>query len=230
MRKSNEKISLKKWENPTEFLLPLDREFDHCWVEKGGEWKEIRSDSSFIFASNRVSSSSRLRIRFVSACAVQAADKEESEERGKEVLTTMRRELFSGKWTIFLVGDYVSLATVNYTTSGIGFVYWGRWMERYRHFERIDRQTFDILAEEEDPSSGLSRTDCVSSLSPIARISCQSTRRLVSGSSYCDSVLLADPSLGPTNHDNSSIVYRISFSCKLIIFIARKMESNLSRS
>lgn len=69
MRKSNEKISLKKWENPTEFLLPLDREFDHCWVEKGGEWKEIRSDSSFIFASNRVSSSSRLRIRFVSVCA-----------------------------------------------------------------------------------------------------------------------------------------------------------------
>lgn len=110
----------------------------------------------------------------------------------------MRRELFSGRWTIFLVGDYVSLATVNYTTSGIGFVYWGRWMERYRHFERIDRQTFDILAEEEDPSFGLSRTDCVSSLSPIARISCQSTRRLVSGSSYCDdSVLLARPEPWP---------------------------------
>lgn len=31
----------------------------------------------FIFASNRVSPSSRLGIRFVSACAVQGADKEE---------------------------------------------------------------------------------------------------------------------------------------------------------
>lgn len=146
--------------------------------------------------------------------------------------------LFSGRWTIFQVSDYVSLPQLERLITAraelVSFIGLDGWKGIVVSSEPIGRRSISSwisAEEEEDPSSGLSRTDCVSSLSPIARISCQSTRRLVSGFSHCDdSVLLADPSLGPTNHDNSSIVYRISFSCKLIILIVRKIESNLSRS
>lgn len=144
--------------------------------------------------------------------------------------------LFSGRWTIFQVSDYVSLPQLERLITAraelVSFIgASARWKGIVISIGRRSISSWISAEEEEDPSSGLSRTDCVSSLSPIARISCQSTRRLVSGFSHCDdSVLLADPSLGPTNHDNSSIVYRISFSCKLIILIVRKIESNLSRS
>lgn len=144
--------------------------------------------------------------------------------------------LFSGRWTIFQVSDYVSLPQLERLITAqaelVSFIgASARWKGIVISIGRRSISSWISAEEEEDPSSGLSRTDCVSSLSPIARISCQSTRRLVSGFSHSDdSVLLADPSLGPTNHDNSSIVYRISFSCKLIILIVRKIESNLSRS
>lgn len=55
----------------------------------------------------------------------------------------------------------------------------------YRHFERTDSESMpdvDVLLLDIDrgPSSGLSRADCVPSLSSIARISCQSVRGLAS--------------------------------------------------
>lgn len=72
---------------------------------------------------------------------------------------------------IFQVSDYVSLPGLGLITARVELVSFIGWMERYRHFEQIDRQTFDIqtwISAEEDPSSGISRTDCVSSLSSIA--------------------------------------------------------------
>lgn len=69
---------------------------------------------------------------------------------------------------IFQVCDYVSLPGLGLITARVELVSFIGWMERYRHFEQIDRQTFDIqtwISAEEDPSS---RTDCVSSLSSIA--------------------------------------------------------------
>lgn len=57
--------------------------------------------------------------------------------------------LFSGRWTIFQVSDYVSLPQLERLITAraelVSFIgASARWMERYRHF---DRQTFDILVD-----------------------------------------------------------------------------------
>lgn len=139
-------------------------------------------------------------------CKEEPARNVEKREKKFSRRTGTGLELFSGRWTIFQVSDYVSWPQLRLITARAELVSFigarARWMERYRHFERIEigRRSISswISAEEkeEGPLVRLSRTDCVSSLSPIARISCQSTRRLVSGFSYCDnSALLADRAL-----------------------------------
>lgn len=80
----------------------------------------------------------------------------------------------------------IGAATVNYGTGGIGFVYRRGSMERIAVSVRPDSESMPDVDvpppgyRQRGPSCGLSRTDCVSSLSSIARISCQSVGKLAS--------------------------------------------------
>lgn len=86
----------------------------------------------------------------------------------------------------FAAGVSLLQLPVNYSTGGIAFVYRAELDRTYRHFEPPDSESMPdvhvlLLDIDRGPSSGLSPTDCVSSLSSIVRISCQSVRGPVSG-------------------------------------------------
>lgn len=135
--------------NPTEFSsLSIENSTSLGWRKrdtKDGDGKKSTVTAFSFFSSNRVSSS-RLGIRFVSA--VQGTDKEEParnvEKREKKFSrrTGIGLELFSGRWTIFQVSDYVSWPQLRLITARAELVSFigarARWMERYRHFERIE--------------------------------------------------------------------------------------------
>lgn len=109
------------------------------------ERKEIRGDSSFIFPSNQVLSSSRLRIRFVSACAVQAADREESEkhwEEEKEVLTTWEGNYFQeGGLFFWLAITYRWLRLITPRAELVSFIGVDGWKGIVISSESIDRRS-----------------------------------------------------------------------------------------
>lgn len=136
------------------------------------------------------------RLRGAWGKVVKEADKEEP----------LRREVFAEKGRlksesscIFQVSDYVSLPQLGLITARVELVYWAGWKGIVISSKSIGRRSISRRGyrRRRTLSSGLSRTDCVSSLSSIApgfpanllAVSCPV-------SAIATDSVLANPSLG----------------------------------